>query len=149
MNFFVDVLHNKVIVASFLGWLIAQIIKVIIGFVYEKRLDFTRLIGLGGMPSSHAATVCAGGIVIGLLDGFTSTAFGLCVMFCSVVMTDAAGVRRAAGKQAELLNELADLVIHNKGGTGKKLKELLGHTPLEVTAGGLLGIAVGILWYLV
>ncbi|MCC6650767.1 MAG: divergent PAP2 family protein [Candidatus Eisenbacteria bacterium] len=110
------------------------------------RLNLRRFVETGGMPSSHSASVAALSVAIGLQEGFTSALFGVTLYFSLVVMYDAAGLRRAAGKQAEVLNRLIETHFRSPQGDTQKLMELLGHTPLEVLVGGLLGAASALLW---
>lgn len=122
---------------AFQSWLIAQIIKVVNDLLVYKKLNMRRLWGSGGMPSSHAATVMSLTTVVGIVNGWDSAIFAVSLVFSLVVMYDAAGVRRAAGKQAKVLNQM----IEEKGMHMKeRLTELLGHTPFEVFMGALLGI---------
>ena len=137
-----EITYNISLWAALLSWAIAQGIKIITVLIKEKRFDATRLVGTGGMPSSHSSLVMALTFSIGKYNGFNSSLFAMSLIFSFVVMYDAAGVRRAAGKQAEILNYL---IIEHRVPNKEKLKELLGHTPFEVFVGGLLGIAVG-LW---
>ncbi|MBR3888135.1 MAG: divergent PAP2 family protein [Clostridia bacterium] len=124
-------------------WLIAQIIKVINDLIVYKKLNMRRLWGSGGMPSSHAATVMSLTTVVGIINGWDSAIFAVSFIFAIVVMYDAAGVRRAAGKQAKIINQM----IEEKGVKMKeRLTELLGHTPFEVFMGALLGIVNA--WFL-
>ena len=124
-------------------WLIAQIIKVINDLIVHKKLNMRRLWGSGGMPSSHAATVMSLTTVVGIVNGWDSAIFAVSFVFAIVVMYDAAGVRRAAGKQATVLNQMIeDKGMHMK----ERLTELLGHTPFEVFMGALLGIVNA--WFL-
>lgn len=139
-------LSDSIIVTSILAWFIAQTIKVIIVIIKEKKIDFYRFIGSGGMPSSHAAFVVSLATGVGLVDGFDSSIFAVAVVLSMVVMYDAAGVRRSAGQMARILNKIVDTwnkedVKHRE----KRLKELLGHTPVEVFAGAVLGILIGII----
>jgi acid phosphatase family membrane protein YuiD len=144
MDFASLVFSNKFITVPALAWAIAQSAKVVISLAVSRRLDFTRLFGTGGMPSSHSAYVVTLATVVGKNVGVDSAAFGITLAFSLVVMTDAAGVRRAAGKQAQLLNAL--MSTHFPGEAFyEKLKELLGHKPLEVLVGAILGIAAGLL----
>ena len=137
---------NRVLWMGAIAWFMAQILKVVFTLLLEKRLDFSRMFGLGGMPSSHSAVVCALGTSVGRVYGFYSVEFAICCMFAMVVMTDAAGVRRAAGRQAAVLNKiLQDMVFAGKGTTNERLKELLGHTPFEVLVGAFLGALIGLL----
>lgn len=142
MNF-TGILQNRPIWAAILAWAIAQIIKTILSFVKNDKLDLSRFYGSGGMPSSHSALVMALTFSLGKYHGFESPFFAISMVLAMVVMYDAAGVRRAAGKQAALLN----ILIHRQGITPQEqLKELLGHTPLEVIAGAILGTATGSLF---
>ena len=140
-----DLMNNFALIVSLMGWLIASAFKIIIGFVREKRLDFRRLYGSGGMPSSHSATVTSLATAVAKTDGLYSTSFAIAFMFAFIVMYDALGVRRAAGEQARILNQLVNNVPQQRPVfLKKKLKELIGHTPLEVIAGGLLGVLIGL-----
>ena len=124
-------------------WLIAQVIKVVNDLIVHKKLNMRRLWGSGGMPSSHAATVMSLTTVVGIVNGWDSAIFAVSFIFAIVVMYDAAGVRRAAGKQAKVLNQMIeDKGMHMK----ERLTELLGHTPFEVFMGALLGIVNA--WFL-
>jgi len=146
LRFFQELFRNRVLWAGATAWFAAQVLKVVFTALLEKRWDFSRLVGLGGMPSSHSAVVCALGTAVGVARGFFSVEFAICFMFAMVVMTDAAGVRRAAGKQAALLNRIVqDAMMSGKGFNNERLKELLGHTPFEVVIGALLGVLVGFL----
>lgn len=150
MNYLKDFIGNSVFITALLSWFIAQLLKVITVLITNKHLDFSRFVGSGGMPSSHSSFVVALTVAVGLRDGFGSTLFAVSLAMSMVVMYDAAGVRRAAGQQAKILNRIVD-----KWGkedftlTEKKLKELLGHTPVEVVAGAFLGIAVALICHLV
>lgn len=139
-----DVLNNRVLLAALLGWLFAQVLKVLFVFWSEKRLDFSRMVGSGGMPSSHSALITAMAVSVGKYAGLDSIAFAIAVSVALVVMYDAANVRREAGRQAELLNRIVLELYRDNHFNHEKLKELLGHTPLEVAAGALLGLAVGV-----
>lgn len=137
---------NRVLWAGILAWFIAQALKVILTLILHKRFDLTRFWGSGGMPSSHSALICAVAITIGFMEGFDSALFALALCFAFIVMYDAAGVRRAAGKQAAVLNRLVDEILHDGQGLNEeRLKELIGHTPIQVVAGALLGIIVGVM----
>lgn len=139
-------LFNPIFVIAAVAWLLAQVLKVIFELVRRGRLDFSRMVGAGGMPSSHAAFVSALTTSVGQRLGWDSPELAICLVFALIVMYDAAGVRRAAGKQARILNQIvADLQRGGKWGEGRgKLKELLGHTPVEVFAGAILGLVVSI-----
>ena len=141
MNFWAE----SVLVTSILSWLTAQVLKVILTLIEKRKLDFRRLVGSGGMPSSHASFVTSLATAVGLEDGFSSVEFAICTVFALVVMYDAAGVRRAAGQQAKILNKLVEQWEKSDfTDTDKHLKELLGHTPKEVFAGAVLGIAIAL-----
>jgi len=145
MSFFQELMSNRVFLAGFAGWFTAQALKVVFTLILERRLDFYRFFGLGGMPSSHSAVVCGVATATGLQEGFYSVEFALAFTLASIVMTDAAGVRRAAGRQAALLNKLVqDLVVSGPGPHYERLKELLGHSPFEVLVGALLGIFLAV-----
>jgi acid phosphatase family membrane protein YuiD len=130
---------------AFLAWVIAQILKVVLTSAHERRLNLRVLAETGGMPSSHAAIVMGLTAAVGRLNGLTSAAFAIALIFSIVVMYDAQGVRRAAGRQAAVLNRLVDDMVSLRPITDDRLRELLGHTPFEVLVGAALGIAVGLL----
>ena len=137
---------NHIINVALIAFLFAQILKVIIVLVIYRKLDFRRLVGSGGMPSSHSATVCAMAASVGKLYGMESGLFAIAAVTAVVVMFDASNVRRAAGEQAKILNYIMDNWGYQKPEfVAKELKELLGHTPFEVFVGAALGIALGIL----
>ena len=146
MDIFFDFIRNRVIQAAVLAWAIAQAIKVVLTLVINRRFDSSRVLGSGGMPSSHSAMVCAMVTAIGLHEGVGSSIFALAVCFAGVVMYDAAGVRRSTGKNAAVINRLIeDLAKDGFTFSEERLKELVGHTPIQVLAGALLGILVGTL----
>lgn len=122
------------------GWLVAQLTKMIICLVQSRRLDFRYLASTGGMPSAHSALATATATAIGLTEGFDSALFSLSFFFAAIVMFDAQTVRAAAGKQARLLNQIVDEVFKEHHLSENKLKELLGHTRLEVFFGMLTGM---------
>lgn len=138
-----ELIHNKYIIIPLLVWFFIQLFKVIWDLVATKKFNFKRILGAGGMPSSHSAVVMSLAVMIGKEQGFNSPMFALSLIFAFVVMYDAAGVRRAAGKQAELLNK----IVETPGLTGvqvsERLVEVLGHTPVQVIVGALIGIIVG------
>jgi len=133
---------NSVLWVSFLAWFIAQASKVILTVLTHKRLDLRRFVGSGGMPSSHTALVVSLATALGEINGYDSYIFALSLVFAFVVMYDAAGVRRAAGKQAAVLNEIVERLQEGKDVPQEKLKELIGHTPIEVIVGAILGFVV-------
>ena len=143
MNEFMD---NAVFWAAMLGWFSAQGIKVVMTLIKEKKFDAERIMGSGGMPSSHSATVVAATFAVGETIGYDSPLFALGAVFSFIVMYDAANVRMESGKQAKVINRIIEEM---KGHTfhihmDKELKELLGHTYLEVAVGAALGCFIGI-----
>jgi len=127
------------------AWAIAQAAKVILTSMRQRRLNLRVLAETGGMPSSHAAIVMGMTAAVGKYAGVSSAAFAIALIFSFVVMYDAAGLRRAAGRQAAILNRLVEDLVHMRGMQEQRLRELLGHTPVEVLVGALLGIAVGLI----
>jgi acid phosphatase family membrane protein YuiD len=124
---------------------IAQAAKVIMTSMRQRRLNLRVLAETGGMPSSHAAIVMGMTTAVGKYAGVSSAAFAIALIFSFVVMYDAAGLRRAAGRQAAILNRLVEDLVHMRGMQEQRLRELLGHTPVEVLVGALLGIVVGLI----
>jgi len=125
--------------AALIGWFIAQLIKMISCFLRSGKLDFSYLLSTGGMPSAHSSMACSLAISIGLYEGFSSVSFTIGAAFSAVVMFDAQSVRKAAGEQAKILNQILDELLYEHHLSEKKLKELLGHTRLEVLGGLLTG----------
>ncbi len=137
---------NKILLTAIVGSLSAQILKLFINYMNTKRIDFRILFSTGGMPSSHSASVMSLSMAVGFEEGFRSNLFAVCLFFSFIVMYDAAGIRRAAGKQAEILNRIIeDLYAGRKA--DERLKELLGHTPVEVLIGALWGILIAFIVY--
>ena len=150
MEFISDLLQNRVFMAAATGWLVAQVLKTIIDMCVNKSFDPERLVGSGGMPSSHSATVCALATAAGIEYGGGSFQFAISAILAIIVMYDARGVRREAGLQAQVLNEMIAF-FQNMGKSvsyEEKHKELIGHTPLQVTAGAILGILISVLYCL-
>ena len=145
-NSFMTFFQNKYIVIPFLLWFGIQTFKLIYDLVTTKKFNFKRIMGAGGMPSSHSAVVVGLATLIGKDEGVGSPIFALSLILAFVVMYDAAGVRRAAGKQAKLLNK----IVETKGLTGvevsERLVEVLGHTPLQVIVGALIGLIAGLVF---
>jgi len=135
----------RYLLAPLVAWGIAQIAKVTLTSVRQRRLNLRVLAETGGMPSSHSAIVMGLTAAIGKYAGLTSAAFAIALIFSFVVMYDAAGVRRAAGRQAAVLNRLVQDLVHMRGVQETELRELLGHTPVEVLVGAVLGIAIGLI----
>ena len=136
------------------SWIVAQIIKLFLYYLVNKKITFERLFGAGGMPSSHSALVCSTSVAIFKQCGGDSPVFALSLVFAGIVMYDAMGVRRAAGEQAKVINKVIINPIQKKQEDNsdnnfeniaiKTLKEFLGHTPLEVLGGAILGILIGV-----
>ena len=145
MEHVIDFFTNYVLVCAFTGWFGAQAIKCIRYVAKHKRFSFSVIMASGGMPSSHSATVCAVASSVGRVAGTKSIEFALAFVLAFIVMYDAAGVRRAAGQHAEILNYMMDHWKNAPELFENDLKELLGHTPIEVLGGLLLGIAVGLI----
>ena len=133
----------KFLLAPIVAWGIAQVAKVALSSFRLRRLNLRVLADPGGMPSSHSAIVMGLTVACGKYAGITSAPFAIALIFSFVVMYDAAGVRRAAGRQAAVLNRLVQDLVHMRGMQEAELRELLGHTPVEVLVGAVLGIAVG------
>eukprot|EP00262_Sarcandra_glabra_P020480 TRINITY_DN815_c1_g1_i1.p1 TRINITY_DN815_c1_g1~~TRINITY_DN815_c1_g1_i1.p1 ORF type:complete len:172 (+),score=28.73 TRINITY_DN815_c1_g1_i1:258-773(+) len=137
---------NLPLISAFLAFAVAQFLKVFTTWYKEKRWDTKRLLGSGGMPSSHSATVTALAVAIGFQEGTGGSSFALAVVLASIVMYDASGVRLHAGRQAELLNQIVcELPPEHPLSNVRPLREPLGHTPLQVGAGALLGCIVSFL----
>ena len=134
----------KFLLPPLVAWAIAQVAKVTLTSVQQRRLNLRVLAETGGMPSSHSAIVAGLTTAVGKNAGLTSAAFAIALIFTFVVMYDAAGLRRAAGRQAEVLNRLVEDLVHMRGVQEARLRELLGHTPMEVLVGALIGFVVGL-----
>ncbi len=135
----------KYLYIPFLLWFFIQLFKVIWDLITTKQFNFKRIMGAGGMPSSHSAVVTSIATLIGKYEGITSPLFALSVVFAFVVMYDAAGIRRAAGKQARLLNKIVNTPGLTNLQVQEKLVEVLGHTPKQVIVGALIGIIAGLI----
>lgn len=142
------ILGNKILDVVFIAWFIAQFYKVITTILIDKKLNMKRLFETGGMPSSHSSTMSALVTSIGLVYGTENVSFAISFVLAGVVMYDAAGIRRAAGKHAGLLNKMMDRFSNKIGEKiyDGKLKELLGHTPKEVLIGAVLGVTIAFLF---
>lgn len=125
-------------------WFVVQCTKMCIELIKNKKINLRRIVGSGGMPSSHSAFVCSLATTIGITEGVSSPLFAMAVALSAIVMYDAAGVRRAAGRQAKILNQIIESEGENIN-VHEKLIELLGHTPLEVYVGALVGIVMAFL----
>lgn len=136
----------RYLIIPFATWFFIQLFKLIYDLVTTKKFNFKRILGAGGMPSSHSAVVVALCTMIGKAYGVNSAIFGLSIVFAFVVMYDAAGVRRAAGKQAKLLNKIVQTPGLSNVEVTEKLQEVLGHTPTQVFVGAFIGLIVGLLF---
>jgi uncharacterized protein len=143
-----QIFHNQVLVVALLACFTAQGLKLIIELIRDRKVNFRYLVTTGGMPSAHSALVGALATGIGQSMGWSSPDFAIACLFAVIVMYDAAGVRQAAGKQAQLLNQITDeLFQEGHNFNEEKLKELLGHTPFQVLVGLILGITISMLSY--
>lgn len=154
MNFLLDFVTNPCVIVPVVAWLLAQITKTIINSCVTKEIHAERLWGDGGMPSSHSAIVSALVVVCGVVEGFDSGIFAVCFILACIVMHDATGVRRETGKQAVTIKRLAEIandaiVDPDEQIRTEKLKELVGHTPLQVVVGGIFGALVAICYFLI
>ncbi len=151
MSPIVNLIDNFILFSALISWGVAQLLKVLIYSIKTKSFSFERLVGSGGMPSSHTATVIGLSVSVAMKEGFNSSFFAISVILACVVMYDATGIRRAAGEQAKVLNRLL-FEQHDKEhpiNAEKVLKEFLGHTPLEVFGGAIIGILVPVFLSLV
>ncbi len=150
MNYLNQIARNEILMSAGLSWLIAQIIKTIIHLFVTRKFVAERLVGSGGMPSCHSATVCALTVSVLINCGLSSPEFAISFIVAIVVMYDAGGVRYETGIQAKVLNEMMEIFDNlGKGiNSEEKLKELIGHTPLQVFVGGVLGITVSLIYCL-
>jgi len=150
MNFVIELLRNEILMSSALSWGLAQVIKTIIHLILTKEFVPERLIGSGGMPSCHSATVCALTTSIVINEGIHSPFFAMSAILAIIVMYDARGVRRETGIQATVINEI--IAIVEKLGADvtydEKLKEFVGHTPLQVLVGAILGVIIALIYCL-
>ena len=147
MQYIQQFFSNRLIGVAVLSWAIAQVIKIILDIIENKGFNASLMLSSGGMPSSHTSFVTSLGFGVGFTQGFDTSVFALCFVLALVVMYDAAGVRRAAGKQAEVLNKLIQRFENRDFKMEIKLKELLGHSPVEVGAGALLGFVMAFVFF--
>lgn len=144
--FFEALVSNRPLMCALVAWALAQCLKMVLFSILERRLTWRRLIETGGLPSSHSAFVSGLATAVGVQDGLGSSAFAIAAVFAGIVMYDAISLRREAGKHADVLNELLLLsFIRDAFEEREALKELLGHTPIEVAAGLALGICTGLM----
>ena len=150
MNYIIDLINNEILMSAALSWGLAQVIKTIIHLIVTKKFVAERLIGSGGMPSCHSATVCALTTSIIINEGIHSPFFAMSAILAIIVMSDARGVRRETGIQATVLNEIVT-IIEKLGADvtyDEKLKEFIGHTPLQVLVGAILGVIIALIYCL-
>lgn len=145
MNNFIGFIQNKYIYVPFLLWFFIQTYKVINDLITTKKFNFKRILGAGGMPSSHSAVVTSLATLVGKYEGVNTPIFAITFVLAAVVMYDACGVRRAAGKQAALLNKIIETPGLTSVQVSEKLVEILGHTPVQVFVGALIGIIAGLI----
>lgn len=149
MHWFLDLIGNPFLLTAMSSWLFAQILKAILHMIINRRFDIHRLFGDGGMPSGHSATVSSLAMFSALVYGPSSFQFAIAAVFAIIVCHDAMGVRQETGKQAVLINEMIKSfeILSSKELPEVKLKEFVGHTPIQVLAGVLLGVANALLMY--
>lgn len=136
---------NRTLLAASLSWAIAQIGKTLYELIRLRKINFSRLVSSGGMPSAHSALVTGLATATGRLDGIGSSTFAITVVLAAIVMYDAAGVRRAVSIQARILNQMMEEAYQGHPMADKRLRELIGHTPFQVLVGALIGILIGLL----
>ena len=146
-SFFPEIFQNRIFLITLAVWFLAQSIKVVLGVFKERKFNFRWFIGTGGMPSSHAAGASALATSVGLEYGFNSPLFAVAAVFAMVTMFDAQGVRRATGYQATILNKMMDDIYWKGQIEEQRLKELVGHTPIEVLAGFIFGVLCAMVLY--
>lgn len=146
MNTLNQLIHNQIFISAVMGWLIAQVLKTIIHLYFTKSFVPERLVGSGGMPSSHSATVCALSTATLYQCGIESAEFAIACIVAIIVMYDAIGVRRETGIQAKVLNEMMQMFekMNHSLSTEERLKEFVGHTPFQVLIGSILGVLIAI-----
>lgn len=149
MDFFTQLWTNKLLISGLSAWACAQIVKAAISMAMNKKFELSRLLGDGGMPSGHSATVTALAAASGIAYGFSSFQFAITTVLAVIVMHDAMGVRRETGKQAVLLNKMTDLLntmANEEISPDEKLKEFVGHTPMQVVVGAVIGLLVAVIF---
>ncbi len=152
MNYLTQLASNKIIISAALGWFVAQFLKLIIHLIVHREFVIERLVGNGGMPSSHSATVCALATATAIQCGMGGFEFAIVAIFAIIVMNDAMGVRLETGKQAVVLNDMMELFKEMGRWDGKhpaeRLKEFVGHTPIQILVGAILGIIIALIYNL-
>jgi uncharacterized protein len=145
-DFFKGIAYNHVLWITLFSWFVASALKVAFNFMKEKKINFKRFVGSGGMPSTHSALVASLATAVGIDTGWNSAFTAIAIIFAFIVMYDASGVRLAASRQAATLNKIIDELFEEGEFHQEHLKELLGHTPIEVIAGATLGVAIAIIF---
>jgi len=143
-NLLQEVIKNQVLMTSLSAWSLAQTIKVMLGVIRERKFNFKWFVGTGGMPSSHVSGMMSLATSVGFVCGFSSYQFAVAFVLALIVMFDAQGVRRSAGRQALILNKILDDIYWKKKIEEKKVMDFFGHTPVEVLVGALIGIIVSV-----
>ncbi len=140
---------NTVLLVAICAWVIAQLMKVLIALIRKKRIDLHLFLSSGGMPSAHSATVSALAASVGIVEGFSSVAFGIAAIFAMVVMYDAAGVRQWVGRQSVVLNRIVQEIRLRRpvAELERDLREFIGHTQFQVVIGASLGIVIAWIWF--
>lgn len=149
-----DIFNNDILIVSLAAWFVAQLVKIVVNAIVNKKFDIERLFGDGGMPSGHSATVTSMALMTGFKLGFDDPVFGIAMLLAIIVMHDATGVRHEAGKHAKSIIELTEIfneyiLEHDEKLKLQKLKTLVGHTPLQVVCGAGVGILVVVLYLLI
>ena len=149
MHSFAEIFGNRVLLCCMTAWFVAQALKIPTYYLVERKLDWRRFFGSGGMPSSHTAFVVSLAVMVGAVEGFGSTLFAAVFTMAAVVMYDASGVRRETGLQAQIINDiLRKVFVNGEPISDVELKELIGHTKMEVAGGFLVGILTGLAYIL-
>src|SRR6266849_6216319 len=138
-------LTNRILLAAVIAWLVAQVSKTVFELIQQRKLILSRLVSSGGMPSSHSALVTGLATATGRITGIASPSFAIAAVLAGIVMYDAAGVRRAVSIQARILNQMIDDAFQGKLFAGKRVHELVRHTPIQVFVGALLGLGIGLI----
>ena len=148
---FSQILDNKILITGIIAWAISQVLKVIIELLVHRKVSLDRLFGDGGIPSSHSATVTSVALAVALTCGWNSVEFAIAFILAIIVMHDAMGVRLETGKQAKVINQMLEFfqsIESSELSPEEKLKELVGHTPLQVLSGFILGIIIALVRYM-
>ena len=142
-----EILFNKLLIVPVCAWCVAQVLKVIVDSVQKRRLNLSQLVNMGGMPSAHSALVCALATSAAIIYGLNSGIFAIAIILAGIVMYDATGVRQEVGTQSTIINRMLDELFKGRPTLfEQRLRELIGHTHLEVAAGAALGILLGWWW---